>query len=386
MIPYARQDINEDDIAAVVEVLRSEHLTQGSKVPLFEKAVADYCGSKFGVAANSATSALHMACLALGLGPGRSMWTSPNTFVASANCAVYCGAQIDFVDIDPNTYNMCPNRLEEKLMRAEKDGSLPHVVIPVHYAGQSCDMPRMFELSKRFGFRIIEDASHAIGASYSDSKVGATRYSDITVFSFHPVKIITTGEGGMAMTNDEDLANRLRRCRAHGITVDPKFMESRSEDEVWNYQQIEIGFNYRMTELQAALGICQLGRIDRFVDRRHEIANRYFNELAPIPIKLPWQHPRARSSFHLYPVRLPPGRSMNTQRVVYEKLRANGVGVNLHYIPVHRQPFYSSMGFREGYCPQAELHHRQAITLPMYPTMTDDQQSEVIEKVRAALL
>jgi dTDP-4-amino-4,6-dideoxygalactose transaminase len=281
---------------------------------------------------------------------------------------------------------MCPNRLEEKLKRAEKEGALPHIVIPVHYAGQSCDMPSIFALSKRFGFRIIEDASHAIGASYSGWKVGATRYSDITVFSFHPVKIITTGEGGMAMTNDEAIADRLRRCRSHGITVDPKFMESRSEDEVWNYQQIEIGFNYRMTELQAALGICQLGRIDRFVDRRHEIANRYFNELAPISIKLPWQDPRARSSFHLYPVRLLPGQSMNTQRVVYEKLRANGVGVNLHYIPVHRQPFYSSMGFREGYCPQAELHHRQAITLPMYPTMSDDQQSEVIEKVRAALL
>jgi UDP-4-amino-4,6-dideoxy-N-acetyl-beta-L-altrosamine transaminase len=378
MIPYGRQDISQIDIDAVVEVLRSDFLTQGPTVPLFEQAVAEYCGVQHGVAANSATSALHIACLALDLGPGDCLWTSPNTFVASANCALYCGAQVDFVDIDPRTYNMSVERLKEKLEQAEKEGRLPKIVMPVHFAGLPCDMPSIHNLSQQYGFKIIEDASHAIGASYNNIKVGSCTHSDITVFSFHPVKIITTGEGGMAMTNNSELANRLRRLRTHGITSDKFVMQPRPDNEIWNYQQIELGFNYRMTDIQAALGLSQMQRLDEFVSRRHEIAERYNSELMSLPITTPHQAPSKYSSYHLYPIRVSEAESENTQRQVYDALWQNGVAANLHYIPVHRQPYYEKLGFKVGDFSESEQFHREVISLPMYSTLTNEQQKAVI--------
>lgn len=385
MIPYGRQDINEEDIASVVEVLRSDWLTQGPSVPRFEKLVAEYSGAGYGVAVNSATSALHIACLAMDLGPGDRLWTSPNTFVASANCALYCGAEVDFVDIDPRTYNMSTQRLEEKLKEAEKQNRLPKVVIPVHFAGQSCDMASIRVLSNHYGFRVIEDASHAVGGRYLGGKVGSCVYSDITVFSFHPVKIVTTGEGGMAVTNDAGLADRMMRLRTHGITNRPESMRPRSEEELWNYQQTDLGFNYRMTDLQAALGISQLKRIDEFVARRHEIAERYDSAFSELPVITPWQHPDSWSSYHLYPVRIRESLCGKTQREFYKALSAAGIGVNMHYIPVHRQPYYEALGFRPGHCPEAESYHREAVSLPMYSAMTEEQQEEVISRIEGLI-
>lgn len=386
MIPYGRQDISKSDIDAVINVLNSEFLTQGPCVVRFEQAVATYCTSQYAIAVNSATSALHVACLALDLGPGDWLWTTATTFVASANCSLYCGAQIDFVDIDPRTYNMCPDVLAQKLAMAKKAGKLPKVVVPVHLCGQPCDMARIDALSKQYGFKVIEDASHAIGARYSaDGKdgvfepIGNCRYSDITVFSFHPVKIITTGEGGMALTNDPLLANRLHRLRSHGITSDPAEMQERPEDEIWNYQQIRLGFNYRMTDLQAALGVSQMERLSAFVEQRHRIAGRYDAELAALPIQLPWQSPSSYSSYHLYPIRVRPEIGGVSQRQLYNVLQAAGINVNLHYIPVYRQPYYEAMGFKAGYCPEAEAYFKQALSIPMYPTLTDAEQDYVIQ-------
>ena len=377
MIPYGRQDISQADIDAVLEVLRSDFLTQGPIVPRFEDAVANYCGVQHTVAVNSATSALHIACLALDLSPGDWLWTSPNTFVASANCALYCGAQVDFVDIDPRTYNMSVDCLTAKLEQADKDGRLPKIVIPVHFAGQPCDMPAIYALSQQYGFKIIEDASHAIGASYNNIKVGSCTHSNITVFSFHPVKIITTGEGGMAMTNDKAIGNRMRRLRTHGITTDKALMQPRPNNEIWNYQQIELGFNYRMTDMQAALGLSQFGRLDEFVQRRHHIAKRYDDELKTLPLITPWQAPGNYSSYHLYPIRIREKQCNKTQRQVYDALLQNGVGANLHYIPVHRQPYYESRGFKMDDFLEAELFHREVISLPMYPVLQDQQQAHV---------
>lgn len=377
MIPYGRQDINEDDIQSVVDVLRSDYLTQGPVVPAFEQAVASYCGADHAVAVNSATSALHVACLSLGVGPGDYVWTSPITFVASANCALYCGAQIDFVDIDPRTYNMSPEALARKLVEAEHDGRLPKVVIPVHLCGQSCDMQAIHDLSRRYGFRIIEDASHAIGGKYKNEPVGNCYYSDITVFSFHPVKIITTAEGGMALTNDAKLADRMALLRSHGITRDPAQMTHES-DGPWYYQQIELGYNYRMTELQAALGLSQMQRLDDFVARRHAIAKRYDEQLADIPVATPWHHPDSYSGLHLYVVRLQLDRIKINHRQVFEALRDQGLGVNLHYIPVHTQPYYQRMGYQVGGFPEAERYYAEAISLPMYPGLSDDEQSRVV--------
>ena len=379
MIPYGRQDISQADIDAVVDVLRSDFLTQGPMVPRFEQAITDYCGVQHGVAVNSSTSGLHIACLALDLGPGDCLWTSPNTFVASANCALYCGAQVDFVDIDPRTYNMSVEQLTEKLEQAEKTGLLPKIVMPVHFAGQPCDMVAIHALSQKYGFKIIEDASHAIGASYGDTKVGSCAHSDITVFSFHPVKIITTGEGGMAMTNDDALASRLRRLRTHGITSDKALMQSRPENEIWNYQQIELGFNYRMTDIQAALGLSQFSRLDAFVQRRYQIAERYDDELKMLPLITPWQAPNTHSSYHLYPIRIRESVCNKTQRQVYESLVHNGVGANLHYIPVHRQPYYENLGFNAEDFPEAECFHREVISMPMYPDLQEEEQIKVIE-------
>ena len=379
MIPYGRQDITQADIDAVVEVLRSDFLTQGPAVPMFEQTVASYCGAQHAVAANSSTSALHIACMALELGPDDWLWTSPNTFVASSNCGLYCGAQVDFVDIDPRTYNLCQLTLERKLIVAEREGRLPKVVVPVHLCGQSCDMLAIHELAQRFGFKIIEDASHAIGGKYKNEAIGNCRYSDITVFSFHPVKIITTGEGGMALTNDPELANRMVRNRSHGITSDVDQMQARPVNEIWNYQQISLGFNYRMTDIQAALGVSQMARLDEFVNKRRRIAKRYDEALAGFPLLTPWQHPDSYSSYHLYPIRLKLGEIEKTQRQVYDALHAAGILANLHYIPVYRQPFYETMGFTAGYCQNAEQYHREEISIPMYPAMSAAQQDKVIQ-------
>jgi len=384
MIPYGRQDISEEDIQAVVEVLRSDYLTQGPAVPAFEKATADYSNAEFAVAVNSATSALHIACLALGVGPGDEVWTSPVTFVASANCALYCGAQVDFVDIDPCTYNLSLECLTQKLAQAEKTGRLPKVVIPVHLCGQPCDMEGIHALSQRYGFKIIEDASHAIGGKYRGESIGNCRYSDITVFSFHPVKIITTGEGGMALTNDAQLAKRMQLLRSHGITRNAGEM-THAPDGPWYYQQIDLGFNYRMTDIQAALGVSQMQRLDLLVAQRHAIAKRYDQLLAGLPVVLPWQHPDGYSGLHLYVIRLKLGEMKKTHCVVFEALRAAGVGVNLHYIPVYRQPYYEQMGFHAGYCPEAEQYYSEAISLPMYPGLTEEQQRQVVHALHGAI-
>ena len=383
-IPYGRQDINQDDIDAVVEVLQSDFITQGPKIPEFERVVAKYAGATHGVAVNSATSALHIACMALDVGPGDLVWTSPNTFVASANCARYCGADVDFVDIDPKTWNLCPKKLAEKLEAAEKVDRLPKVVIPVHLCGQSCDMAAIHELGEKYGFRIIEDASHAIGGRYRDEPVGNCRYSDIAVFSFHPVKIITTAEGGMAMTNSSELAERMQRLRTHGITRDPDVMRN-TPPGPWYYEQLELGYNYRMTDIHAALGISQMKRLDEFVQRRNELAARYDELLAELPVQRPELIDDARSSWHLYPVRVQAPNISRSHREVFESLREQGIGVNLHYMPVHLQPYYRDLGFREGQFPEAESYGKQAISLPMFPTMTDEQQDTVVEALGRAL-
>ena len=385
MIPYGRQDINQADIDAVAEVLRSDFLTQGPTVPAFEKAVASYCGAQHALAVNSATSALHIACLALDVGKGDVVWTTPTTFVASANCALYCGATVDFVDIDPRTYNLSVDCLAEKLTKAEKAGNLPKVVIPVHLCGQPCDMSGIHALSQKYGFKIIEDASHAIGARYKGEPIGNCRYSDITVFSFHPVKIITSGEGGMVLTNDSRLAKRMQLLRSHGITSDREDMHSRPPEEIWNYQQISLGFNYRMTDIHAALGLSQMQRLDEFVTKRHFIAKRYDQMISSLPVVAPYLHKDGYSSFHLYVISLKLDEIKKTQRQVYEALRAADILVNLHYIPVYRQPYYEQMGFKAGYCPQAEQYYSDVISIPMYPALTEMQQDRVVEALRAAI-
>lgn len=384
MIPYGRQDISEADIQAVVDVLRSDYLTQGPAVPAFEKSIAHYCGAQHAVAVNSATSALHIACLALGVGPNDMVWTTPVTFVASANCALYCGADVDFVDIDPRTYNISLEHLSQKLAQAKKNDALPKAVIPVHLCGQPCDMAGIYELSKRYGFKIIEDASHAIGGKYRNEPIGNCRYSDITVFSFHPVKIITTAEGGMAMTNDLQLAKRMQLLRSHGTIRDAAEM-TRSSDGPWYYQQLELGYNYRMTDLQAALGLSQMQRLDEFVTRRHAIAKRYDQLLAGLPLSMPFQHSDGYSGLHLYVIRLNISKICKTHRQVFEALRTAGIGVNLHYIPVYRHPYYEDLGFNAGYCPEAEKYYAEAISLPMYPGLSEGEQDAVISALQAAI-
>lgn len=384
MIPYGRQDITQADVDAVVSVLQSDFLTQGPAVPRFEQAVAAYCGARHGVATNSATSALHIACLALGLGPGDWLWTSPITFVASANCGLFCGARVDFVDIDPVTYNLCPQALARKLVIAEQSGCLPKVVVPVHMAGQSSDMEAIQALSRRYGFRIVEDASHAIGGKYRDQPIGGCRHSDIAVFSFHPVKIVTTGEGGMALTNDEGLAERMALLRSHGITRDPARM-THGPDGPWYYQQIALGYNFRMTDLQAALGLSQMDRLDAYVDRRHQLAARYDRELQGLPVRIPGRHPDCRSGFHLYIIRLQLDRLSRGHGQVFASLRVQDIGVNLHYIPVHTQPYFRAMGFADGDFPAAEQYYAEAMSLPLFPGLDDARQGAVIDALRVAL-
>jgi UDP-4-amino-4,6-dideoxy-N-acetyl-beta-L-altrosamine transaminase len=379
-IPYGRQDVTPSDIAAVAEVLASDWLTQGPVVPRFEQALAESCGAAHAVAVNSATSALHLACLALGLGPGDWLWTSPITFLASANCGRYCGAQVDFVDIDPRTYNLSVEALARKLEQARAAKRLPKVVIPVHLAGQSCDMAAIRALGREFGFRIIEDASHAVGGRYQGRPVGDCRYSDIAVFSFHPVKIITSAEGGMAMTNDAQLAQRMALLRSHGMTRDPARM-THAADGPWYYEQIDLGFNYRMTDVQAALGLSQLARLHDYVARRHALAARYDARLAGMPLTTPWQHPDTHSGLHLYIVRVAADR----RRAVFDQMRANDIGVNVHYIPVHTQPYYRQLGAATGSYPEAERYYAEAISLPMYATLSEAQQDRVVDVLRGAL-
>lgn len=384
VIPYGRQSISEDDIANVVKVLRSDWLTQGPMVPAFESAVASHCSASYGVAVNSATSALHIACLALGVGPGDRVWTSPISFVASSNCALYCGADVDFVDIDPLTYNLCISALANKLQLAQAAGQLPKVVIPVHLCGQPCDMRALHRLSQQYGFAIIEDASHAVGASYCGEPVGNCHYSAITVFSFHPVKIITSGEGGMALTNNAELASRMTRLRSHGIVRDLQEMTEDSHGP-WYYQQLELGFNYRMTDLQAALGLSQLSRLTAFVEQRRALASRYDDLLATLPCTLPWQHPDGQSSWHLYVIRLHTDVVQRSHRQVFEFLRQQGIGVNLHYIPIHLQPYYREK-LPQAHLPEAENYYRQAISLPLHVQLSHEDQDRVACALRQALL
>lgn len=385
MIPYGRQDIRQADIDAVVDVLQSNFLTQGPVVPEFEKTVADYIGVKYAVSVNSATSALHIACLALNLGCNDLLWTSPITFVASANCALYCGAKVDFVDIDPKTYNICPNALELKLIQADKLGRLPQVVIAVHMCGQSCDMEAIYSLSLKYGFKIIEDASHAIGGKYKEEFIGSCRYSDITIFSFHPVKIITTGEGGIALTNNRALKNKMDILRSHGITRNHDEMTKVSEGP-WYYEQISLGFNYRMTDLQAALGISQMVRLDEYVSRRQYLAARYNSMLNDVPILTPYQNPESYSSFHLYVVRLKLDEIRKNRREIFDELLQKRVGVNVHYIPVHLQPYYQRMGFGVGDYPEAEKYYKEAISIPIFQTLTDSQQDMIVNTLRSVVM
>ena len=394
MIPYGRQDITQSDVDAVIDVLRSDFLTQGPAVPRFEDAVAQLAKANHAVAVNSATSALHIACIALELGPEDSLWTAPNTFVASANCGRYCGARVDFVDIDPQTWNMSVPALRDKLAQAEERGSLPKIVVPVHFGGQPTEQKEIWDLSRKYGFRIIEDASHAIGASRNGELVGSCRWSDITVFSFHPVKIITCGEGGMALTNDDELASRMSLLRSHSITRDAsRFQDSEwSTGEAteygpptWHYEQQALGFNYRMTDIQGALGTSQLERLDDYVERRNALASRYDEALKALPLRLPTIQAGNRSAFHLYVVRLDTSAAAKSHRQVFDELRQQGIGVNLHYIPVHLQPYYRARGFSEGQFPEAEAHGREAITLPLYPRLSDSMQDRVVTRLKTVL-
>jgi UDP-4-amino-4,6-dideoxy-N-acetyl-beta-L-altrosamine transaminase len=384
MIPYGRQSISEEDIQAVVDVLRSDFLTQGPTVPAFEKSVADYCGTQHAIAVNSATSALHLACLALDVGPQDVVWTSPITFAASANCALYCGATVDFVDIDPDTGNLSVERLAEKLRKAEAENKLPKVVIPVHLCGLSCDMAAIHALSRQYGFKIIEDASHAIGARYKGEPVGSCRYSDIVVFSFHPVKIITTGEGGMALTNDTEVAKKVRLLRSHGITRDAEDM-THEPDGPWYYQQVALGFNYRMTDIQAALGLSQMQRLDGFVERRHLLAERYDALLAGLPVVIPCHHEDSYSSLHLYVIRIRQDQGCRNRRQVFTYLQQHGIGVNVHYIPLYAHPYYQRMGFNPDDYPMANQYYEEAISLPLYPDMSEQQQDHVVDTLRMAI-
>jgi len=383
-IPYSRHSISDEDVRAVVEVLGSDWLTQGPVGARFEQIVASYCSANYAVAVNSATSALHIACLAAGLGPGDRLWTSPITFVASANCGRCCGADIDFVDIDPRTYNISVDILEDKLERAQRSGTLPKVIVLVHFAGQSCEMARIAALSKRYGFSVIEDASHALGGRYQETRVGSCVFSDMAIFSFHPVKIITTGEGGMIMTNRKELYDQLVRLRSHGITRNPALMSGEMHGP-WYYEQIELGFNYRMNDIQAALGTCQMGRLDEFVERRHLLAERYRNALNGLPITNPWQHPDTYSAWHLYVIRILLNRTNITQVRFHEELRSAGIQVNLHYIPVHTHPYYRKLGFAWGDFPQAEQYYREAVSLPLYFDLSEQLQDYVIDTIHRVL-
>ena len=385
MIPYGKQDINQTDINSVIDVLQSDFLTQGPQVPLFEQMVSNYCSADYGVAVNSATSALHIACLSLGLGKGDWLWTSPNSFVASANCGLYCDARVDFVDINLQTYNLSVEELEKKLIQAKLDNKLPKIVIPVHFAGQSCDMRRIYSLGQEYGFKIIEDASHAIGGKYLDKPIGCCQYSDITVFSFHPVKIITTAEGGLATTNNEKLLERMQLFRSHGVTRKPSLMTSQFEGG-WYYQQVDLGYNYRMTELQAALGVSQMQRLDEFITNRHTLQERYDLLLSNLPIVKPYQDQDSYSALHLYPIQVDLKGVDKSRQQIFDELRQNGIGVNVHYIPVHTHPYYQNMGFKKGDFPNSENYYDNAISIPIFQGLTIELQNEVIKVLKDILV
>lgn len=384
MIPYGKQSVNQKDIDAVVRVLKSDFITQGPIVPEFEKHVACFCCAKYAVAVNSGTSALHIACLALDVTPGDIVWTSPVTFVASSNCALFCGASIDFVDIDPKTFNISVPALKAKLVEANMKNCLPKVVIPVHLTGQSCEMNEIGKLAAKYGFRIIEDASHALGSTFQNSPVGSCEYSDITVLSFHPVKLITTGEGGMAMTNSKELARKMSLYRSHGITREPDEM-TKKPDGPWYYQQIALGYNYRMTDIQAALGLSQLDRLNQFVAKRQEIAYFYYEQLKDLPLILPYQIDNQKSAFHLFVIQLKLGEIKKTHRQVFEELRNQGIGVNLHYMPVHTQPYYQSLGFTDNDFPCAMQYYRTSISLPIFPDLSSQDMNTVVRTLKSIL-
>lgn len=382
MIFYGKQNINQQDIDAVVGVLKSDFLTQGPAIERFEKRVAEYCGAKYAVAVTNATSALHIACMAAEMSDGDVLWTSPNSFVASANCARYCGASVDFVDIDSKTYNMNVDELERKLKNSSVS---PKIVVPVHFSGQSCEMERIQALAKQYKFIVLEDASHCIGGEYKKTKVGSCQYSDMTVFSFHPVKIITTGEGGMVLTNNENLYKKLQLFRSHGITRDKNFMQGEF-DGPWYYEQVDLGFNYRMTDMQAALGYSQMDRLDEFVARRRYLAKRYDKLLQELPLQLPYQIEQTNSSWHLYVVRYDFSKGKLSKKEIFEKMKEYGVVLNLHYIPIHTQPYYRNLGFCKGDYPVVEKYYEEAFTLPLYYSLTDEQQDEIIIALKEVLL
>ena len=376
-IPYGRQDVSEDDVRAVIEVLQSDWLTQGPAIEKFEQTVADYCGAKYAVAVSSGTAALHLSCLALGLGKGDIYWTSPNTFVATANCALYCGAKVDFVDIDPKTYNISVAALEEKLRQAEKAGKLPKILAPVHFSGQPCEMAQIKALSEQYGFSVLEDACHAIGADYKNTKIGSCAYSDAVVFSFHPVKIVTAGEGGMVVTNDEKIFEPLKRFRNHGIIREEK--EVTDKIRPWFYEQVALGYNYRITDIQAALGASQALRIEGFIAKRREVAEKYARELDGLPVIVPWQSPDSRSAYHLFVIRLDPAKTSRNRRDVLNLLREKNIGAHVHYIPVHTHPYYREMGFRPDDFPEAEEYYQNAITLPLFQNLTEEQRQYIVQ-------
>ena len=384
-IPYAKQSISETDIKAVEEVLRSDFLTQGPVVSAFESKISEIVGSKYAITVNSATSALHISCKALGLSNRDWLWTSPNSFVASANCGLYCGANIDFVDINKKTYNICLEKLKEKLIYAKKNNKLPKIIIPVHYAGQSCEMREIKELSEEFNFKIIEDASHAIGGKYLGERIGCCNYSDVTVFSFHPVKIITTGEGGIATTNDENLRDKMNSLRSHGISRSKNDLAEHPKDEIWNYNQNSIGYNYRIPDINCALGLSQLKNLKFFIKRRKEIATKYDLAFKNTCIVTPWQNPDTSSSFHLYPIRVQSTKHKLNRNYLYQKLKDINIGVNIHYIPIYRHSFYKNMGFNKGYCIEAENFFQEVITLPIFPNLSESNQDFIIEKIKKFL-
>lgn len=383
MIRYSQQSISDEDIEAVIDVLRSDWLTQGPAVEKFETAVADYCGAKYAVAVSHGTAALHLACLAMDVGPGDIVWTSPNSFVASANCALYCGASIDFVDIDPISYNISIDSLKTKLRRAEREGRLPKAVVALHFAGQSCEMRELADLGRAYGFGIIEDAAHALGGCYEDTRVGSCTYSDMSAFSFHPVKTITTGEGGMVLTNERDLRDKLMLLRTHGIDR-PAKCSSDSQYGEWYYEQVDLGYNYRMTDIQAALGMSQLSRIDNFVGRRARIASRYSEAFSGLPLQVPATHPNVSSAWHLYVVRVRSGKKSERRRV-FDELRQLGIFAQVHYIPIHTHPYYRKLGFAVGQFPEAERYYNETLSLPLHPDLSDEEQALVIDGMHKVL-
>lgn len=384
-LPYGRQSINQDDIDAVVAVMKSDWLTQGPVVEQFEQAIAAYCGVKYAVAVSNATAALHLACLAIGLGPGDQLWTSPNTFVASANCARYCGANVDFVDIDAQTYNLSLSELEQKLSTAAQSNTLPKVILPVHFAGQSCDMKPIETLAKKYRIHVIEDASHALGGSYDGHKIGACQFSDMAIFSFHPVKMITTGEGGMIVTDRLDLYQKLKQLRSHGIVQDPSLI-TKENPEPWDYEQQALGFNYRLTDLQAALGLSQLQRLDQFVARRQEIFDRYQDKLQGLPIQQPIAQFQSQSSHHLYVIRLKLDQISRSKQEIFSLLREQGIGIQIHYIPVHTQPYYRQLGFEWGNFPESEFYYQEAISLPIHYDLSDAEHDRIIQTFKEVIL